>query len=232
MNHRERFLELQSALKAHEALWRPSPFYMRRPPWCEAWPALAAAALALDDVALEHLVADPDACRAWLAPRLPVAARLGELCDLAPLPQRALPPSGRHFDWHIPGRKREQIEAFAAHGPALRVPLLEWCAGKGHLGRRLAVSDGLPVSSLEIDPALCADAEHLAARAGVAQTVLCADALAPDSRHHVRGQAVLALHACGELHRSLVRSAASDGASGYRIAPVVITGAPRMATAP
>lgn len=219
MNHRERFLELQAALKAHEALWRPSPFYMRRPPWCEAWPALAEAALALGDEALERFVADPDACRAWLAPLLPVATRLGELCDLAPLPQRALPPSGRHFDWHIPGRKREQIEAFAAHGAAPRAPLLEWCAGKGHLGRRLALSDGLPVSSLEIDPALCADAEHLATRAGVAQTVLCADALAPDSRGHVRGRAVLALHACGELHRSLVRSAAGDGASAYRIAP-------------
>ncbi|MBL8435598.1 MAG: methyltransferase [Zoogloea sp.] len=219
MNHRERFLELQAALKTHEALWRPSPFYMRRPPWCEAWPALAEAALALGDDALERFVADPDACRAWLVPLLPVAARLGELCDLAPLPRRALPPLGRHFDWHIPGRKREQIEAFAAHGAAPRAPLLEWCAGKGHLGRRLALSDGLPVSSLEIDPALCADAEHLATRAGVAQTVLCADALAPGSRDHVRGRAVLALHACGELHRSLVRSAAADGASAYRIAP-------------
>ncbi len=77
MNHRERFLELQSALKAHQALWRPSPFYMRRPPWCEAWPQLAEAALGLDDEALERFVADPEACRAWLAPLLPVAARLG-----------------------------------------------------------------------------------------------------------------------------------------------------------
>ena len=86
MKHRERFLELQSALQAHEALWRPSPFYMRRPPWCEAWPDLAAAVLALDDAMLEGFVADPEACRAWLAPRLPVAERLGEWCDLAPLP--------------------------------------------------------------------------------------------------------------------------------------------------
>ena len=34
-------------------------FYMRRPPWCEAWPDLAAAVLALDDAMLEGFVAGP-----------------------------------------------------------------------------------------------------------------------------------------------------------------------------
>lgn len=219
MNHRERFLELQSVLNAHQMLWRPSPFYVHRPEWCAHWPDLAEAILGLDDPTLEHFTADPEACRAWLATRLPVAHLLGPLCDLPELPPRELPPCDAHFDWFIPGRKREQIDAFAAHGPAAQAPLLEWCAGKGHLGRRMALSDDLPVSSLEIDPALCEDAARLAARAGIAQTVLCADALHDASRTHVRDHAVLALHACGELHRSLVRTAAHDGAHSYRIAP-------------
>lgn len=219
MNHRARFLALQSLLRHHQAFWLPPPFYVHRPAWCEQWPALAEAVLGLDDNELEALVASPDDCRAWLAGHLPFAAELGRLSDVAPLPARSLAPSGAHFDWFIPGRKRAQIEAFASHGPAVVAPLLEWCAGKGHLGRRLALSDGQAVSSLEIDPDLCEDAGRLAARVGVEQRVVCADALEASSRAHVRGREVLALHACGELHRSLVRNAGDDGAHAYRIAP-------------
>lgn len=219
MKLRQRFLALQSALNAHQPLWRASPFYERRPAWCARWPALAEAALALDEASLEHLSGNPEAFQAWLSPLLPVAGELAMLCELPALPPRDLPPAGTPFDRQIPQRKREQIEAFAAHGPAANAPLLEWCAGKGHLGRRLALSDGQPVSSLEIDPELCEHAAHLAARARIEQTVLCADALEAGARRHVRNHAVLALHACGELHRTLVRHAADDGAHSYRIAP-------------
>lgn len=219
MTLRQHFLELQLALNSHQALWQASPFYVRRPEWCAQLPELADAALRLDDDTLARLSDDPAALQDWLAPRLPVAAQLGALSELSPLPARALPPTGPHFDWEIPLRKREQIDAFAAHGPAHRTPLLEWCAGKGHLGRRVALTDGQPVSSLEIDPILCAHATRLAARAGIEQTILCADALETSARQHVRNRSVLALHACGELHRSLVRHAADDGAHSYRIAP-------------
>lgn len=219
MQLRQRFLALQSALDTHQPLWRASPFYERRPVWCAHWPALAEAALGLDEAQFEHLSDSGEALQAWLTPLLPVATRLEALCDLPALPPRDLPPAGDQFNWHIPQRKREQIEAFAAHGPAAGAPLLEWCAGKGHLGRRLALSDGQPVSSLEIDPTLCEHAAHLAARADIQQTVLCADALEAGARRHVRDHTVLALHACGELHRTLVRHAATDGAHSYRIAP-------------
>ena len=80
-------------------------------------------------------------------------------------------------------------------------------------------ADDVPVRSLEIDPALCAAAERLAGRSRARQQVVCADALDPASRPHLQGHAVLALHACGELHRSLVRGADRDGAPAYAIAP-------------
>lgn len=219
MTLREHFLDLQDCLQTHQDLWQASPFYLRRPAWCEQWPGLAEAALGLDDTALASLADSPEALYAWLARHFPDATRLAALCDLPALPTRELAPTCAQFDWGIPQRKRLQIEAFARHAPASSAPLLEWCAGKGHLGRRLAFSDQQAVSSLEIDAALCEDALHLARRAGIEQTVVCADALAPTSRPLLKGRSVLALHACGELHRTLVRNAAEDEAHAYRLAP-------------
>lgn len=219
MNLRARFHDLQSLLTAHAALWRPSPFHLGRPPWCADRPALAAALEALDDATVEHFGDDAEACSAWLATQLPELADLAAACRVADLPTRELPACDARFDDGIPGRKRMQIEAFARHIPAATTAVLEWCAGKGHLGRRMALADRVPVSSLEIDPALCADAVRLASRQGVDQHVVCADVLDESARSHVRGRAVLALHACGELHRSLVRRADRDGAQAYRIAP-------------
>jgi len=216
---RRRFHALQTLLAAHDALWRPAPFHVRRPAWRAQRPGLAAAIDALDEAAIEALHADPIAANAWLAPHLPALAEAGELSTFAPLAARALPLSDTHFDCGIPGRKRAQIEAFAAHVPAARAPLLEWCAGKGHLGRRLALADEVAVSSLEIDASLCEAAGALAARAGAHQVVVCADALHEAAHAHIPGREVVALHACGELHRTLVRGAGRDGALGYRIAP-------------
>lgn len=211
--------KLHSALSAHEAIWRPAPFHVRRPDWCTTWPELADAVLRLDDGTLDRLSQDPRACRAWLATRLPVVDELGDLVRLRPLPVRALPAPAAGFDAGIPGRKRAQVEAFAAHAFPARAPVLEWCAGKGHLGRRLAVADGIPVHSLEIDPHLCAAAVRLARRAGADQTVVCADALDDASHSYAGGRTVLALHACGPLHRGLVERAGRANARGYLISP-------------
>lgn len=219
MTLRARFLELQSLLAQHGSFWRPSLFHTARPAWCAQWPALVAELNSLDDACVDRFGEDEEAWAAWLVPRLPIVARLREACRVAALPARALPACGARFDAGIPVRKRGQIEAFAAHMPISTAPLLEWCAGKGHLGRRLAVADRVPVTSLEIDPVLCTEAGRLAARHGVAQHVICGDALSDGSRPLLQGHSVLALHACGELHRTLVRGAGDDGAHAYQIAP-------------
>lgn len=219
MSLRSRFLELQSLLAQHASFWRPAPFHVRRPAWCARWPALVEALEALDERDVDRLAEDEAARDAWLLPHLPLVARLREVCRVSDLPVRGLPACDARFDEGIPARKRLQVEALAAHFPAGAAPLLEWCAGKGHLGRRLALADGRPVTSLERDPVLCREAERLAACQGVAQRVVCDDALGAEARALLRGHAVLALHACGELHRTLVRGAADDGAQAYGIAP-------------
>ncbi len=216
---RARFLALQSLLAATQALWRPAPFHERRPGWTRRRPALAEAVLALDEAALESLAAAPAATAAWLCRWLPEAAEMRALCGVDPLPVRGLPPRADRFDDSIPLRKRQQIEAFGAVAPACAAPLLEWCAGKGHLGRRLALADRVAVTSLDIDPVLCREAERLARASGADQRARCVDAMSAVALELVRGREVVALHACGELHRTLVREAGHTGAKGYRIAP-------------
>jgi len=215
----DRFLDLQHLLATHEDLWRPPPFTGRDLAWRRGRPALAAVIDALDPVQVVALEADPDALLSWLVAQVPALDAVPALIDLPSLPRRVLAPTGPHFDWAIPGRKRAQIDAFAAHVGSPSTDLLEWCAGKGHLGRRLALADGVPVRSLDHDAALVAACDTLAARARIDQTGVCADALQPGARTHVADRHVLALHACGELHRTLVRHAGTDAARGYSIAP-------------
>ncbi|NYH92230.1 methyltransferase [Actinopolymorpha rutila] len=192
---------------------------MRRPDWCAYRPDLAEAVLGLDEPALDRLTGDPALCRRWLARWLPDIDALARLVTLPPLPRRDLPPLDPRLSRAIPGRKCEQIKAFAAHVPPSRTPVLDWCAGKGHLGRLLAHIDRRPVRSLEIDAALSESAARLATRAGVDQTEIRADALSEFAHTQVAGCAVVALHACGDLHRSLVRRARQAGAHSYHIAP-------------
>jgi len=213
------FLALQHLLATHEDLWRPQPFTGRDLAWRRRRPALAAAVDAMSPAQVAALESDPDALLAWLLAQIPELGGAASLLALPALTRRALPPTGPHFDWAIPGRKREQIDAFAAHVGAQSSTMLEWCAGKGHLGRRLALADGVPVRSLDHDAALVAECDTLAARAKTDQRGICADALQPGARGHVADRHVLALHACGELHRTLVRHADVDAARGYSIAP-------------
>lgn len=187
-------------------LWRPAPFHEPRPAWCGDYPDLAEALLGLSEARAVALSADGEALIDWLKAWIPA---LGALHGLTRLPEVQhpvrLPPS--RLLAHVPGRKQEQIRAFAeAVGPVAH-PLLEWCAGKGHLGRLMAWRHGQPVASLEINGQLVADGQALARRAGLPQTYLCADALTPMAHTHLAGRHVLALHACGDLHGVLLREA-------------------------
>ncbi|SDS34350.1 methyltransferase [Actinopolymorpha singaporensis] len=217
--HRKRLTELHSVLTTHQEFWRPAPFRVRRPDWCAHRPDLTEAVLALDEPTLDRLTDDPDLSRRWLARWLPDITTLTHLVTLPPLAGRDLPSTDPRLCRTIPGRKYEQVKAFAAQVPASHTPVLDWCAGKGHLGRLLAHLDRRPVQSLEIDAELAESAARLATRMGVDQTIIRADARSEAAHRHVTGRAVVALHACGELHRSLVRRARRAGAHSYSIAP-------------
>lgn len=216
--HARRRAALERWLLDLAPVWMPSPFREARPAWCDTHPALAAALLALDDTTLAALNADDDAARAFLIPHLP---QLTELPALIDLPQRnAVPAPVIRPAWqYIPGRKAAQIDAFAAAVGAPRAPLVEWCAGKGHLGRRFLMAWGGEAQALERNAELCREGEALSRRAGLAQRFEVADVLTPASAASLAGAHAIALHACGDLHRHLVECAGPAGAHALDVAP-------------
>ena len=201
-------------------IWTPSPFCEARPAWCRTHPALAEALLSLDDPTLAVLSADDDAARAFLLPYLPALAEVPALIDLPAREAAPAPVSHVHSAWQfIPGRKAAQIDAFATAVGKPQAPLVEWCAGKGHLGRRFLMSWGGEARALERNAVLCHEGEALSARAGLQQRFAVADVLAPEAAASLAGAHAIALHACGDLHRRLIDLAGPAGARALDVAP-------------
>ncbi len=215
LNH---FRALDTFLLAHQPLWRPKPFTRLHLPWENTYPDLAhwLRNRTLEQAEAEHnhpeLLAAP-------APYPAIAAQAAALSQLPTLPTGALHPCPPRLNVDVPGRKWQQIEAFAdaltfaqpTHG------WLDWCAGKGHLGRRL-LQPGQHLTCYEYDPALVEAGQalsqhhHLPAEHRL-QNVMAADCHLPVDKTAV------ALHACGDLHVRLLQRAADDGCPQLAIAP-------------
>lgn len=213
-----RLRALGSALAAYRDLWHAQPFRMPDLPWFESAPGLQSALLRLDSATIDGLNRDSQAALDFLAGHFPELEALQVLLDLPPLPKHRSVAQGSRWAWEIPGRKQAQIEAFASVAQASGRPVLDWCGGKGHLGRLLALRWQVPVETLEIDPVLCRQGAQLAARLSLDQRFAEVDALQTEV-HPRPGQQGVALHACGELHRRLIVRACAGALPALDIAP-------------
>lgn len=124
------------------------------------------------------------------------------------------------FTAGIKGRKWVQIETFASQIPNNDTPILEWCAGKGHLGRALGLTQQREVLSLEWQQSLCDHGEALARKHRVNQHFVQGDVYAPSTKSLLASdQHVIALHACGDLHVELFKQASLVKAGRITVAP-------------
>ena len=216
-----RFTALDTFLTAHQALWKPRPFTHLHLPWETSCPELASwlRGRSLEDAENAHN--NPAGLLNAPEPFASLAALSLELSAVGELPAHSLEAAGHRLNVDVPGRKWQQIEAFASRLSFASQPRhwLDWCSGKGHLGRRL-LGAGQQLTCLEYDPALVASGQalsqrhHLQAR-HVEQDVLAADtALLLNSEH-----TPIALHACGDLHVRLMQLASAAGCKQLAIAP-------------
>ena len=175
--------------------------------------------LILTNDQLAELSADDGSLLRLLAAYLPELMEFDALCRLPERERASLQPLSPHLTWAIPGRKWSQIQSFAQSIGPVQQPLLEWCGGKGHLGRLLAAQWQQPVITLEHGAELCAEGEALAQRARIEQHFEVVDVLTPAAVSHLPGRHAVALHACGELHRTLLRQAVAARLPAIDIAP-------------
>lgn len=216
-----RFTALDTFLTAHHALWKPRPFTHLQLPWEASYPELASwlRGRSLQDAENAHN--NPANLADAPEPFASLAALSAGLSAVGELPEHALEAAGHRLNVDVPGRKWQQIEAFGSRLSFASQPThwLDWCSGKGHLGRRL-LSTGQQLTCVEYDPALVASGHALSQRhqlnaRHVEQDVLAADASAVLNARHTP----VALHACGDLHVRLMQLASAAGCRQMAIAP-------------
>ncbi|WP_457436316.1 methyltransferase [Pseudomonas sp. TE3786] len=215
-----RFQALDSFLLRHQHLWRPRPFTHLHLPWEKQHPELAiwlrSRSLADAEAAHNH----PQLLQAP-APFTELAALSTELAAVGALPNHDRAALPANFAVDIPGRKWQQIQAFASCLSFSQPPQhwLDWCSGKGHLGQLLA-QDGLPLTCLEYDPALVNAGAQLSARRGLNSQHIEQDVLAADAATRLyAAHTPVALHACGDLHVRLLQLASAAGCGQLAVAP-------------
>lgn len=216
-----RFTALNTFLIEHQALWKPRPFTHLSLAWEASYPALSSwlRERSLEDAERAHnhpadLVDAPE-------PFASLATLSAKLSAVGELPSHVLENAGHRLNVDVPGRKWQQIEAFASRLSFAAQPThwLDWCSGKGHLGRRL-LGEGQQLTCVEYDPALVISGQTLSQRhhlhaLHVEQDVLAADAATVLSARHTP----VALHACGDLHVRLMQLASAAECRQMAIAP-------------
>lgn len=200
-----RWQHLDAWLHRHRDCWQPQPFQQSTPAWTQQQPQLNAWLLQRSDADWQYYEHQPEALleplRQWL-PALSDWPALTQLPDLsqgdASLPESQAP--------GMPGRKRLQAGAFTAALLPVEPGLFDWCCGSGHLARTLAPHTTAPLLGLEWNPELVNKGNQLARKAGVVVTIQQQDVLQSGLPWPSQPQGV-ALHACGDLHRTLIRQA-------------------------
>jgi len=218
---RARFTALDVFLTAHQALWKPRPFTHLQLPWETSHPKLARWLRQRSLEAAENDHHQPGLIEGAPAPFPELAALSQALSVVAELPASALEAPSHRLNVDVPGRKWQQIEAFASRLRFTSPPThwLDWCAGKGHLGRRLLRGEQ-QLTCLEYDPALVASGQQLSQRHHLPATHLQQDVLAADADQALHcGHTPVALHACGDLHVRLMHLASRAGCAQLAIAP-------------
>ena len=123
------------------------------------------------------------------------------------------------FQNGIKGRKWAQIDQFSEHIDE-QLPVLEWCAGKGHLGRLIHYKQHNPISAVEWNIDLCKQGREVAKKLGISQKFYHANVLLNEADSILKPeQHVVALHACGDLHSHLIKAAGQYGTAKLTISP-------------
>lgn len=221
--HLSFFAALDRFLLDHASLWQNQPFTQQYLDWEVEYPELS---VWLRGQSLEHAEQHQLEPR-WLAsggvpePFTHWAGLTQQLTAIGCLPYHGTQVLPEAMSRGIPGNKWQQIEAFAACLPPdwQGSSWLDWCAGKGHLGRRLAWPDGR-LCCIEYNTQLVEAGKQLSQQWQVQARHQHCDALSEEAIPYLAASDTwVALHACGDLHTSLLRHTVGREVRRLAIAP-------------
>ena len=234
---------ISECLSSLKALWQVQAFECQALPWEKAFPSLAKTVWAIDDADIESLDLEQQELVAFLLPSViddltenghfsvdksALAKLLNERFSSDTVEGIETSSSANstlteselgHFSAHIKGRKWQQITQFADNVPLDGLPILEWCAGKGHLGRYLAKTRQVNVTSLEWQQSLCDQGQEFANRWQLQQQFKCTDVFKLSQSPLKPMQHAVALHACGDLHVRLLKLATESSTQAISFSP-------------
>jgi hypothetical protein len=221
----QRFDELTGWLSETRGLWAPSPFVQLPAPWEADLPRVSRWLRGLEAAEVARLEAGErledmppaftsivDASKRWSAVEPLAESRLAA-------------PGPAERNRRINARKSKQVRALAAVGAAVlsgrsERHIVDWCAGKSHLGRAVATHTAATLTAIEIDAGLCSEGHELAREAGITCRMVNADVHSEAAwRHLTPDVVVMALHACGALAERLIQQSLSRRPSAVVLAP-------------
>ncbi|MDF2152509.1 methyltransferase [Vibrio sp. CAU 1672] len=218
------FQFINDCLIENQSLWRFEPFQSSihsSLPWQEKYPELCDWLNALSHSQIVNLKSNPDLAFTEISAFLPGIKSLGDFAHLDLMSLHGLE-LVRGLDSGIPGRKFEQISAMgeAAIQHHQGDEWLEWCSGKGYLGRILTSQTSQPVTSFEYQQALCDAGQQAADEQQWKMTFIQGDAFDVQAKAVFKpNQHAVALHACGDLHVRLMEYASESGVAAMTISP-------------
>jgi len=203
----QQFAALDTLLFSTRQYWQCTAFDYDAIPW----PELSSLLWALDDQQVSELDSDQNALYAYFAKAIKGLDELKSLCEL-PTTQQTRDEFPFWISNGIKGRKFEQLQDFVAaiSQQKSQYPVLEWCAGKGHLGRMLAFNGAPSIHSIELQAHLCEQGQHSANQQQLSMQFSQANVLTDDVTEYFKVQQhAVALHACGRLHQTFMQQASN-----------------------
>ena len=211
--------QLDALLVETKSLWQPEPFKTARPEWCDQYPELTRALLALDEDSVNLYGSDHSALITFSSAYLPALSAIPTLIELPGKEQRQHELIEPQLHAGIPGRKWSQIKSLYACIANPQLAITEWCGGKGYLGRLLSGRWQQPVTTLEYNRDLVDSGRKLAGKYNVDQQFKAVDVLNDPVSDYLKDHHPIALHACGDLHRELVKQIIETKTPSFTIVP-------------
>lgn len=218
------FKSLDQFLIQQQHYWRFEAFFTSfdaRLPWSDTDPHLCAWLESLTPQQIERYKQDNCSLIEDLTPYLACVEQIAQWTELTKLTKQGLT-LARGVDSGVPGRKLEQIVSMGEavlrdhHGSEW----LEWCSGKGFLGRILASQTQHKVTSFEYQQMLCDAGQLEANKQNLPMHFVQGDALNAEARKVFNSsQHAIALHACGDLHVSLLTHGTAEGLPAITFSP-------------